>query len=166
MNALERSSLSRSLVVIALAALAQGCQQPESEPRDRSSPPLEQGPAATPERDRDTTELRLSYWNVGMPQSDRPVGGPVARIDGVLSRVGGCLVVDSDGGARLQPVFPAGKAQWDSAAGTLSFGGRIYRPGDRITLGGGGVASPSAYRREAGVEIAPCETSDIWVVIA
>jgi hypothetical protein len=44
--------------------------------------------------------------------------------------------------------------------------GRLYRLGDRITLGGGGVALPSTYRREAGVEIVPCEVSDLWVVIA
>jgi hypothetical protein len=101
-----------------------------------------------------------------MPPADGPVGGAAARIDGVLSRVGGCLVVDSDGGVRVHPVFPAGKARWNPATGTLSFEGREYRPGDRITLGGGGVASSSAYRREAGVEIAPCEISDLWVVIA
>ncbi|MET0399662.1 MAG: hypothetical protein ABW277_22940 [Longimicrobiaceae bacterium] len=75
-------------------------------------------------------------------------------------------MVATDGGVRVQPVFPAGKARWDPATGTLSFAGRQYRPGDRITLGGGGVASPSAYRREAGVEIAPCEVSNLWVVIA
>jgi hypothetical protein len=110
------------------------------------------------------TEIRLSYWGVGMAPPNGPVGGAAARIDGVLSRVRGCLVVESDGGGRLHPVFPAGKARWNAATGTLSFAGRLYRPGDRITLGGGG-ASPS-YRGEAGVEIAPCEISELWVVIA
>lgn len=149
--------MSRNLALIALAALTQGCQQPEPDPRTSPGPPLEQERAA---------EIRLSHWGVGTPLSDGPVGGATARIDGVLSRVGGCLVVDSDGGVRTHPVFPAGKAQWNPATGTLSFAGRLYRPGDPITLGGGGVASPSAYRREAGVEIAPCEISDLWVVIA
>jgi hypothetical protein len=101
-----------------------------------------------------------------MAPPDGPVGGAAARIDGVLSQVRGCLVVESDGGVRVHPVFPAGKARWNPATGTLSFAGRLYRPGDRITLGGGGIASPSAYRREAGVEIAPCEVSGLWVVIA
>jgi len=158
--------LSRNLALIALATLMQGCQQPEPEPRNSPSPPLEQGQAATPEREGETSEVRLSYWGVGMAPPDGPVGGAAARMDGVLSRVRGCLVVATDGGVRLQPVFPAGKAQWNAATGTLSFGGRQYRPGDRITLGGGGVASPSAYRSEAGVEIAPCEISGLWVVIA
>lgn len=119
-----------------------------------------------PEPDTEATEIRLSYWGVGMQPSDGPVGGAAARLDGILSPVGGCLVVESDGGLRVQPVFPADKAQWNPATGTLSFAGRLYRPGDRITLGGGGVASPSAYGSEAGVEIAPCEVSDLWVVIA
>lgn len=144
----------------------QGCQQPEPEPRNGPSPPLEQGQAATPEREGETAGVRLSYWGVGMAPPDGPVAGAAARVDGVLSRVRGCLVVATDGGVRVQPVFPAGKARWDPATGTLSFAGRQYRPGDRITLGGGGVASPSAYRREAGVEIAPCEVSNLWVVIA
>jgi hypothetical protein len=158
--------MSRNLALIALATLMQGCQQPEAEPRNSSSPPLEQGQAATPERDRETTEIRLSYWGVGMAPSDGPVGGAAARVDGVLSRVRGCLVIDVDGGLRLHPVFPAGKARWNPATGTLSFAGRLYRLGDRITVGGGGVALPSTYRREAGVEIAPCEVTDLWVVIA
>jgi hypothetical protein len=67
---------------------------------------------------------------------------------------------------RVQPVFPAGKAGWDDASGTLSFAGRTYRIGERIVLGGGGVASPSAYAREAGVEIVPCEERDLWAVVA
>lgn len=158
--------MSRNLALIALATLMQGCQKPEPEPRNGPSPPLEQGQTATPEREGETSEVRLSYWGVGMAPPDGPVGGAAARIDGVLSQLRGCLVVESDGGVRLHPVFPAGKAQWNPATGTLSFGGRLYRPGDRITLGGGGIASPAAYRREAGVEIAPCEVSDLWVVIA
>jgi hypothetical protein len=157
--------LTRNLALIALATLMQGCQQIEPEPRSSRSPPLERGQAATPERGPDTTEIRLSFWGVGVAPSDGPVGGATARMDGVLSRVRGCLVVDSGGGVRLHPVFPAGAAQWNPSTGTLSFAGRLYRLGDRITLGGGGV-TPSVFRREAGIEIAPCEVSDLWVVIA
>jgi len=144
----------------------QGCQQPEPEPRNSPAPPPEQGQAATPEREGETSEVRLSYRGVGMAPPKGPVGGAAALINGVLLRVRGCLVVETGGGVRVQPVFPAGKAQWNAATGTLIFEGREYRPGDRITLGGGGVTSPSAYRREAGVEIAPCEVSRLWAVIA
>jgi hypothetical protein len=144
----------------------QACHQPERDPSNSLGTPLEPGQAATLERDRETTEIRLSFWGVGMAPTDGAVGGAAARIDGVLSRVRGCLAVDSNGGHQLHPVFPAGKAQWNPGTGTLSFAGKLYRLGDRITLGGGGVASPSAYRREAGVEVVPCEVSDLWVVIA
>ncbi len=113
-----------------------------------------------------TGGMRLSFWGVGAPAADGPVGGAAARLEGVLSRLGGCLVVIPGNGVRIHPVFPAGKARWDEASETLSFAGRTYRPGDRITLGGGGVSSPPAYAREAGVAITPCTVSDLWVVIA
>lgn len=153
--------MSRNLTLAAFAVLAQGCQQPEQELENRPQAPLQQGQAAMPEPERATTEIRLSYWGVGMPP---PVGGAAARLEGTLSRLGGCLIVIPGNGMRIQPVFPAGKARWNAAAGTLSFAGREYRPGDRITLGGGGAAP--AFRGESGVEIAPCEVSDLWVVIA
>lgn len=110
--------------------------------------------------------LRLSYWGVGAPPRRGAVGGAAARFSGVLSRLGGCLVVTAPNGIQVQPVFPAGKAAWDEASGTLNFEGKSYRPGDRIEFGGGGVGSPSAYARETGVEIAPCGATRIWAVIA
>lgn len=109
---------------------------------------------------------RLSYRGVGLPPSRGAVGGAAARFGGVLSRLDGCLVVTAPNGIRVQPVFPAGKAVWDEASGTLRFAGKTYRPGDRIVLGGGGIGSRSAYALEAGVEIAPCGVSDLWAVIA
>lgn len=119
-----------------------------------------------PETGRAANETRLSLWGMGVPRQDGLVGGLAARLNGVLSQLGGCLVVTAGNGFRVQPVFPAGKAQWNQAAGTLTLSGKDYRLGDRITLGGGGVTSPSGYRREAGVEIAACEVSDLWAVIA
>jgi hypothetical protein len=157
--------VSRFLALIAVTALLAGCRHPEPEP-ETPGDPTERGRGATPTPDREATGIRLSYWGVGSAPPEGPIGGAAARMDGTLTRVGGCLVVESDGGVRLHPVFPAGTARWDPDAGTLGFEGRTYRPGDRITLGGGGVASPSAYGREAGVEIAPCEVGELWVVIA
>lgn len=153
--------------MIALAALAQGCQQPEQDLGGDPQVLAEQGLRAMPEPDAAAAgTTRLSWWGAGRPRGTGAVGGAAARIGGVLSRLDGCLVVTTADGARVQPVFPAGKAQWNAASGTLSFGGRTYRPGDRITLGGGGITSPSSYAREAGVEIAPCPASDLWAVIA
>jgi hypothetical protein len=161
---LERRSLSRSLTLAAFAVLAQGCEHPEQELGSRPEAPLQQEQVAMPEPERATTGMRLSYWGVGLPPPVGPVGGAAARLDGILSRRDGCLVVDLGEGRALHPVFPAGKAVWDEASGTLRLAGKSYRPGDRITLGGGGAAP--AFRGESGVEIAPCEVSDLWVVIA
>ena len=110
--------------------------------------------------------VRLSYWGVGIPRQGPGAGGAAARHEGILSRMGDCLVVTAGNGRPIHPVFPSGKAVWDEASGTLRFAGRTYRPGDRIAFGGGGITSPSAYAREAGVEIAPCAVRDLWAVIA
>jgi hypothetical protein len=154
--------VSRSLILAALALLAQGCR-PEvaglPEPAQRSAAAAGAGSAAA-------TGTRLSFWGVGAPDRDGPAGGAAARLDGTLARLGGCLVVGTGSGVRVQPVFPAGKARWDEAAGTLIFAGRTYRPGERIILGGGGIASPADYAREVGVTIAPCPVRDLWAVIA
>lgn len=152
-----------NFALIALAALTQGCQRPEPESRGAPNPPRGNQEGAGPLH-RETGEIRLSRWGVGVPRPDGPVGGAAARIDGVLSRVGACLIVESEGGAKVHPVFPSDQVRWDATSGTLRFAGSTYRLGDRITLGGGGVASEN-FRRETGVEIAPCEISDVWVVI-
>ncbi|HYW15567.1 MAG TPA: hypothetical protein VE891_05370 [Allosphingosinicella sp.] len=112
------------------------------------------------------TGIRLSYRGVGAPSRQGPVGGAAALFSGVLSRLGGCLVVTAPNGVRVQPVFPAGKAVWNESSGTLRFAGKTYRPGDRILLGGGGITSPSAYARETGVKIATCPERNLWAVVA
>lgn len=112
-----------------------------------------------------TVGTRLSLWGVGVVRErGAAVGGAASAFDGTLSRLGGCLVVTSGNGTRVQPVFPAGKATWDTATETLAFGGKRYGLGDRITLGGGGVASSSAYAREVGVQIVDCEAGELFVV--
>jgi hypothetical protein len=155
--------LSRNLILAVLALFPQGCRQSGQEVGDIPQPARQSGPQAAGQSAGGT---RLSYWGVGAPARDGPTGGAAARLEGVLSRLGGCLVVIPGNGISVQPVFPAGKARWDEASQTLIFAGKAYRPGDRITLGGGGIASPSAYAREPGVAIAPCAQSDLWVVIA
>jgi hypothetical protein len=92
-------------------------------------------------------------------------GGAAALLVGTLAKRGGCLVVEGNGRA-VHLVFPAGKAVWDEASGTLRVGGKTYRPGDPITLGGGGISSPSTFLSEKGVEITPCTVTMYWVVVA
>ena len=149
---------------IALLASAAGCRQTD---RDVARVPSAAGTeslGATANPPPPTEGVRLSYWGVGIAPGDGPEGGAAARLEGVLSRLGACLVVRIGDGRPIHPVFPAGKARWDEAAGALIFAGRTYRPGERIVLGGGGV--PPRYARESGVELAPCAVSDLWAVIA
>ena len=109
-------------------------------------------------------ETRLSYWGVGMQGDRGTVGGAAARLEGILSLAGNCLVVTTASGSKAQPVFPAGRARWDSSARVLEYGGKTYRLGESITLGGGGVGSPAGFAQEAGVQIADCEIRDLFVV--
>lgn len=158
--------MSRKLTLAAFAILAQGCQQPEQGLGNIPQASASQGQDAMPESAARTSGTRLSYWGVEVPPRQGPVGGAAGRFSGVLSRLDGCLVVTAPNGIQVQPVFPAGKAGWDEASGTLSFQGRSYRSGDSIEFGGGTVSSPSAYARQTGVELAPCAVSTIWSVIA
>ena len=154
------------LTLAAFAILAQGCQQSEQGLGNIPQASASQGQDAMPEPVARTSGTRLSYWGVGVPPRPGPAGGAAGRLGGVLSRLGGCLVVTAPNGIQVQPVFPAGKAVWDEASGTLKFKGRSYRPGDSIELGGGGVSSPSAYASQTGVELVPCAAGRIWTVIA
>jgi hypothetical protein len=155
--------LSRNLTLAALALMAQGCQQPEQ--GLGNIPQATESQDAMAEAESPTTGTRLSFWGIGLSQ-DGPVGGAAGRLEGVLSRVDNCLVVTASNGRRVQPVFPAGKARWDEAAGTLFFAGRQYKAGDRIALGGGGISSPSSYARETGVRIADCPVAELFAVVA
>lgn len=158
--------MSHKLVFAALAVLAQGCQQPEHGLGDFPQAAAPRGKEAMTQAEQPASGIRLSFSGVGEPPRPGPAGGAAGRLSGVLSRLGECLVVTAPNGLRVQPVFPAGKAVWDEAAGALIFAGRSYRPGDSIEFGGGGITSPSAYARVPGVEIAPCAESKVWAVIA
>lgn len=158
--------MSRKLILAAFAILAQGCQQPEQGLGNIPQASASQGQETMSEPVARTSGTSLSYWGVGIPPRQGPVGGAAGRFSGLLSRLGGCLVVTAPNGIRVQPVFPAGKAVWDEASGTLIFEGKSYSPGDSIEFGGGTVSSPSAYARETGVELAPCAVSKIWAVVA
>jgi hypothetical protein len=158
--------LSRNLIVAALAVLAQGCQPQEQGLGNIPEATASQDQEAMPNPVPRASGTRLSYRGVGVAPRQGAAGGAAAVFHGLLSRLGGCLVVTAPNGTRVQPVFPAGKADWDEASGVLIFEGKSYRPGDRIEIGGGVVASPSAYARETGVEIVPCAERNIWAVIA
>jgi hypothetical protein len=149
-------------MMAAIAALAPGCQQPAQDLRNKHQASREPGYGTVENR---TMETRLSFRGIGVDRSGRrTVGGATAILDGVLSRVGNCLIVTAPNGTRVQPVFLAGTATWDAEAETLVYRGKNYRLGDRISLGGGGVAPSSARGREPGVEIVDCEVNELFAV--
>ena len=158
--------MSRNFTLAALAVLAQGCQQQEQGLGNIPQASASQGQEAMPEPVPPASGTRLSYWGVGVSPPQGQDGGAAARLDGILERLDGCLVVNLGNGRAVHPVFPAGKAVWDEASGTLRLAGKTFRPGHPITLGGGGITSTSAFLRETGVVIAPCPVSNYWVVVA
>jgi hypothetical protein len=149
-------------MMAAVAALTQGCQQPAQDLGNKPQASRAPGDGTVEYR---TMETRLSYRGIGVDRSGRrTVGGATAILNGVLSRVGNCLIVTAPNGIRVQPVFLAGTATWDAEAETLAYRGTNYRLGDRISLGGGAVAPSSAHRREPGVEIVDCEVAELFAV--
>lgn len=151
----------RNFLMAAIAALAPGCQQPAQDLGSEPQASREPGYRTVENR---TMEIRLSYRGSGVDRSGRrTVGGAASVFDGVLSRAGNCLIVTAPNGIRVQPVFVAGTATWDAEAETLVFRGKNYRLGDRIALGGGGVA-PSSPGHEPGVEIVDCEADELFAV--
>jgi hypothetical protein len=154
--------LFRNLMMAAVAALTQGCQQPAQDLGNK--PQASREPAYGTVENR-TVETRLSFRGIGVDRSGRrTVGGATAILDGVLSRVGNCLIVTAPNGIRVQPVFLAGTATWNAEAETLVLRGKNYRLGDRIRLGGGGVAPSSAHGHGPGVEIVDCEVDELFAV--
>jgi hypothetical protein len=122
-------------MVAALAVLAPGCRQAEQGVGDVPRAAAPQGMNEVTKAPPQAGGMRLSFSGVGVPPRSGPVGGAAARLSGVLARLGDCLVVTAPNGSRVQPVFRAGKAVWDEAAGALIFAGKSYRlrlmPGKR-----------------------------------
>lgn len=106
----------------------------------------------------------IATYRVEPPRPGGVASSALARIDGTLAEKGGCLVIAGAGGAAVQPVFPEGKARWDAAAGSLVLGGRTYRLGSPITVGGGGVGDEAAFAAKAGVTIPPCAGASLFIV--
>lgn len=158
----------RNLLLMALPVLVQGCQPPAAGTPDRApvpalAPVLDPGQARQLE-DGIPVVVSLSFWGVGVTRERGVVGGAASAFYGTLSQSGGCLIVTSGDGTKVQPVFPAGKAAWDATAQILTVGQKRYSLGERIMLGGGGVASAASYSRETGVQITKCEVSELFVV--
>ena len=61
---------------------------------------------------------------------------------GTLVVDGRCLYLRAKNGTLTLPVFATFDTRWDRAAGALVVGGRTFRPGDAVTLGGSPLDAP------------------------
>jgi hypothetical protein len=79
---------------------------------------------------------------------------------GTLVRDGRCLYLVNPGGRTLL-VLPSPQARWNARRASLSIGGREFRIGDEIWIGGGeGRFMPIPLAREARRR--GCDTTRIW----
>lgn len=92
------------------------------------------------------------------------VGSALALAQGRLVLRDHCLLLTAPDGRTILPVFPSDRVRWDAPSRTLIHQGRNYRPGDQITIGGGGVRKDSpAMTRIAGL-VDRCAPDMVFVV--
>lgn len=69
--------------------------------------------------------------------------GMQALLTGMLQDQSGCLVVAAaDQSEPVVVAFPRSLARWDADRQVLEYGGREFRVGDTVWMGGGGVNAP------------------------
>lgn len=76
------------------------------------------------------------------PRSDKLGVGDGALLEGRLLVVGGCLVVETDGGPLALPVLPTPVTVWSPLDRTLTVGSSTAQVGDRVSWGGGYSTTP------------------------
>jgi hypothetical protein len=82
-----------------------------------------------------------------------------------LAVIGNCVLVKSEKGEEIVPVFSAGTASWDHLTRQLRYLGRRYSIGDIVPIGGGGVnpAMIPTILRSPLVDVpSDCPTSRLW----
>lgn len=68
---------------------------------------------------------------------DHTEGGDDALLTGEMEVTSTCLIIHDDVGQTWLPVFQRPRTTWDGD--TLTYSGRSYQSGSRISLGGGGI---------------------------
>jgi hypothetical protein len=121
-----------ALIVLMLVAAC--AETPDTPPVVRRRPP---GP-----------DVRLPLLPSGGP-------GPAVGAPGVLEVDGVCLYLRAQDGTRTLPVFATASTRWDRATGTLEAAGKRFKPGDKVLLGGGPIATVPA-----GVTVDPSCRAD------
>jgi hypothetical protein len=144
-----------------LAPLAGACMaqaQPGPEPLVRVAAPVAAGPAAA------ASEPRVATFIVER-RPGAAVGGAAAMMRDRLAVRGNCVLVMTEQGEEVVPVFSAGTASWDPVRHRLRYLGRLYAIGDVVPIGGGGVnpAMIPTILRDPLVDIpSDCPTSRLW----
>lgn len=63
--------------------------------------------------------------------------GDGALLTGNLVENAGCLVVETDDGSTVLPIFPSNTTTWDAATNALTLDGTGHPLGNRVSFGGG-----------------------------
>jgi hypothetical protein len=98
-------------------------------------------------------------------RADGTVGGAAAMMHARLAVAGNCVLVTTERGERVVPVFSAGTASWDPRLRRLTYLGRHYAIGDIVPIGGGGVnpAMVPTILRSPMVDVpGDCPLSRLW----
>ena len=143
-----------------LLPLLAGVVQANSEPQ----PQLKVSPSEPAERVGTAREPRVATFVVER-RADGAVGGAAAMMHARLAVVGNCVLVKSERGDEIVPVFGAGAASWDSRSRQLSYQNRHYAIGEIVPIGGGGInpAMIPTILRSPLVDVpSDCPTSRLW----
>jgi hypothetical protein len=89
-------------------------------------------------------------------------GSEAALLDGVLQVVGNCLYVEAMDGTRVLPAFMTKDTQWRADWGALWIGEEVFRPGQKVQLGGSALSASPGKLTWPNTPSAGCDTSRIW----
>lgn len=119
-HAVKHAALVVLLVIAGCSGGATGEQGTTTGAAEPSPAPASQAPAS---------EVRVPLLPSGGPSHQ--VGAP-----GVLEVDGPCLYLRAPNGTRTLPAFATANTRWNASQGALEVGGRTFRPGQSVRLGG------------------------------
>jgi hypothetical protein len=107
------------------------------------------------------TEVRLAR----LPDSRL---GDAAAVTGTLRVEGACLYLDAAGSARYLIAFTIPGARWDAAQAALVVSSGeaeagVYRPSERVTLGGSETRAATLSGQWVEPPATACDTGRIWI---
>lgn len=143
-----------------LLPLLAGVVQANSGPH----PELKASPSEPPERVGRARDPRVATFVIER-RADGAVGGAAAMMHARLAVVGSCVLVKSERGDEIIPVFGAGTASWDPRSRQLRYQNRHYAIGEIVPIGGGGISPamiPTILRSPLVDVPSDCPTSRLW----